>query len=159
MRTKNTFFKLLDKLENVKISPVWGYSFAVCLILYATGLVIAQCDVSFGGGEFIPLWSDMSVILWWVAIILFALIKKSKRYGMKISRIFAIAFVFISIQLSRLIPSNPQMHGDCYFDPMDLIEYLIFIVAGFVGYAVGKYIAKKIENCNMASVKIESSQG
>ena len=51
------------------------------------------------------------------------------------------------------------MHGDCYFDPIDFVEYLVLIVAGFVGYAFGKYIAKKIENFNMASMKTESSQG
>lgn len=51
------------------------------------------------------------------------------------------------------------MHGDCYFDPIDFVEYLVLIVAGFVGYAFGKYIAKKIKNFNMASMKTESSQG
>lgn len=145
MNLKNTFFKWLDKLENVKISPLWGYSFAICLILYALGLMVVQADVSVGGGGHFLLWYNVGLVSIWTGIVLFALTKKAKRYGMRISRLFSIIFLFSACQLSRFIPSNPQMYGDCYFDPMDLIEYLIFIVAGFVGYAVGKYIAEKIK--------------
>ena len=145
MILKNTFFKWLDKLENVKISPVWGYSFAVCLFLFAVFLVVAQIDVVWGGGEFIPLWFQLGYALVLLAVALVLLTKKAKKYGAKIARFSAMAFWFISVYITRFIPSNPQMHGDCYFDPIDLIEYLVFIVAGFVGYAVGKYIAKKVE--------------
>ena len=159
MQLKNAFLKLLDKLENVKISPVWGYSIAICLILYAIGLSIVQWDVHSGGGGYFLLWTYMSELAILAAIVLIVLTKKAKRYGAKISRIFSLAFLIIAVNLCHYIPSSPQMHGDCYFDPIDFVEYLVLIVAGFVGYAFGKYIAKKIENFNMASMKTESSQG
>ena len=159
MNLKNTFFKWLDKLENVKISPVWGYSFAVCLFLFAGFLVVAQIDVVWGGGEFIPLWFQLGYALVLLAVALVLLTKKTKKYGAKIARFSAMAFWFISGYIVRFIPSNPQMHGDCYFDPVDYVKDAIVIVALFVGYAVGKYIAKRIKDSNMATVKEELSQG
>ena len=48
------------------------------------------------------------------------------------------------------------MHGDCYFDPIDFVEYLVLIVAGFVGYAFGKYIAKKIENFKKEDITLQT---
>ena len=159
MNLKNTFFKWLDKLENVNISPVWGYSFAVCLFLFAGFLVVAQIDVVWGGGELIPLWFQLGYALVLLAVALVLLTKKAKKYGAKIARFSAMAFWFISGYIVRFIPSNPQMHGDCYFDPIDYVKDAIAIIALFVGYAVGKYIAKKIKDSNMATVKEELSQG
>ena len=158
MRLKNTFFKWLDKLENVKISPLWGYSFAVCLFLYALGLAFAQWDVTDGGGERFLLWTCLWEVVVFAALILIVLTKKAKRYGAKIARVSSVIFLKVVDNLWPYIPSNPQMHGESYFDPLDLVEYLVFIVAGFVGYAVGKYIAKKIKDSNMATVKEELSQ-
>lgn len=158
MRIKNTFFKWLDKLENVKISPMWGYSFAVCLFLYSLGLRVVQWDVSYGGGGYFSLWFDLSYWTFLTAVVLLLLTKKAKRYGAKIARIFSLVFLFVSGRLTCYIPSNPQMYGDCYFDPLDFVGYLVLIVAGFVGYAVGKYIAKKIKDSNMATVKDDLSQ-
>ena len=165
MRLKNTFFKWLDKLENVKISPVWGYSFAVCcLFLFVLGWAFAlrwafaQWDGADGGGGYFLLWIYLSELVLLAAIVLIVLTKRSRSYGAKIARIFSVMFLVVSEKLCHYIPSNPQMHGESYFDPLDLLEYLVFIVAGFVGYAVGKYIAKKIKDSNMATVKEELSQ-
>ena len=105
------------------------------------------------------LWACMSELAILLAAVIIVLTKRVKCYGAKISRIFSLAFLAIAAKLCHYIPSSPQMHGDCYLDPIDFVEYLVLIVAGFVGYAFGKYIAKKIENFNMASMKTESSQG
>lgn len=137
---------------------MWGYSFAVCLFLYALGLAFAQWDVTDGGGERFLLWTCLWEVVVFAALILIVLTKKAKRYGAKIARVSSVIFLKVVDNLWPYIPSNPQMHGESYFDPLDLVEYLVFIVAGFVGYAVGKYIAKKIKDSNMATVKEELSQ-
>lgn len=156
MLLKQTFFKWLDKLENLKITPLWGYSFVVSMLLSSVALNAAQLSVSYGGGGFVKIWFYLAFVLEWAAFVLFALTKKIKRYGMKISRIFAIIFVFITLQVWRLLPSQAQMYGDCYVDPMDMVMIIFSMLAGFVGYYVGKQVAEKIKSGDMASVKIKS---
>lgn len=158
MKIKNTFFKLLDKLENVKISPIWGYSLATCLILFSVILTAFQLSVTYGDGVFINISFYWFYVLNCVAIALLALTKKTKRYGMKISRMFAITFVFIMCHVWDIFHCQAQMFISGYINSM-MVIIMLSVVAGVAGYAFGKYVAKKIENCNMASVKIESSQG
>ncbi len=158
MSFKNTFFKWLDKLENVKISPMWGYSFAVCLILFWLVLNLAESSIYAGGGTYVDLWFFVSSLTLWSGIVLLVLTKKSKRYGAKIARLSSVISVLVAVLLSRFIPSKAQMNGDCYVNIMFPICLLIYVVAGFLGYACGKYIAKKIKDSNMATVKEELSQ-
>lgn len=146
----------MDKLESLKITPLWGYYLIIIMLLSCMALNTAQSSVSYGGGGFIETWFYLAFVVEWAAFVLFALTKKSKRYGMKISRIFAIIFVFITLQIWRLLPSQAQMHGDCYFDPMDMVMIIFSVLAVFVGYYVGKKVVEKIKSGDMASVKIKS---
>lgn len=157
MKLKNAFLKVLDFIENINISPLYGYSLATIMLIFNIILNFAQYSLIYGGGSYIKIWTYLSYILFWISIVLFALTKKKKYYGMKISRIFSILFVFLVGQLSNLLPSEAYMNGDCYVNPMDMIIIILLIVSGFMGYSFGKYISKKIKNKPNADAKY--SQG
>lgn len=137
---------------------MWGYSFAVCLILFWLVLNLAESSIYAGGGTYVDLWFFVSSLTLWSGIVLLVLTKKSKRYGAKIARFSSVISVLVAALLSRFIPSEAQMNGDCYVNIMFPICLLIYVVAGFLGYACGKYIAKKIKDSNIATVKEELSQ-
>ena len=137
---------------------MWGYSFAVCLFLFGLFLVVDQINAYIDGGEVVPLWGRLGNMLLLLAVALILLTKKSKKYGAKIARLFALMFGHIVGRLNWFLPSYPQVNGDSFFDPMDCVADALEIIALFVGYAVGKYIAKKIKDSNMATVKEELSQ-
>ena len=94
MKLKNAFLKLLNFIESINISPLYGYSLATIMLVFNIILNFAQYSLIYGGGSYVKIWTYLSYILFWSSIVIFALTKKKKYYGMKISRIFSILFVF-----------------------------------------------------------------
>lgn len=151
---KEAVYSLLYKLENLSINPFVGYALVLLLILPT---ILKPFWLRSSEKYTYSIFFDF--ICFWVAMILFAITKRTKYFGARLARIFAVISVFAMSQLWRIIPSEARMYGDCYIDPMDFVLDAAMVVIGFLGYLIGKTLGSKLLNKNIASMKIESSQG
>lgn len=143
--TKNMILKVINKIDNVKISPFIGWPAAILLFVTSIFLI---------GLSNINVIARLSVILVWVAILLAALTLKSKKTGNKFARVIAFIFFIIGGQLTNLIPNERYFHGEDYFGDSDLLVFVVEITFTFLGYFLGKFIYKK----NKAAKESQSPQ-
>ena len=139
---KNMILKVINKIDNVKISPFIGWPAAI--LLFVTSIGLSNINVI----------AHLSVILVWAAILLAALTPKSKKDGNKFARVMAVIFFIIGGQLANLIPNERYFHGEDYFGDSDLLVFAVEITFTFLGYFLGKFIYKK----NKAAKESQSPQ-
>lgn len=139
---KANVLKILAKIENIKVPTLWGYSLAVFMFGFFLVLRVAQLEVKYGGGEDIILWSHFSIFLSWASIVLFALTKKTKRFGLKLARVFAILFAFLSDCVMPYVRIKMRPFSCAN---LEIISDILFLMCGLLGYFIGRNIGKKAE--------------
>ena len=142
---KNMILKVINKIDNVKISPFIGWPAAILLFVTSIFLI---------GLSNINVIAHLSVILAWATILLAALTPKSKKDGNKFARVMAVIFFTIGCHLANLIPNERYFHGEDYFGDSDLLVFAVEITFTFLGYFLGKFIYKK----NKAAKESQSPQ-
>lgn len=144
--TKNMILKVINKIDNVKISPFIGWPAAI--LLFVTSIFL----INFAD---INIVLCLNFVLFWTAVLVTVLTLNSKKAGNKFARVMAVIFFIIGGQINRLLSPNYYYQDEYFYSYSNVSSFDVLVVITFLIYFLSKYVYKAL---NKAAKESQSPQ-